>query len=225
MARQDISMDTHLGEMLMSDNRASKTIYPFSFLGEIPGQDNEHYCYGEVLIPVTFKDQSVSRSGIHVHIPYIPNHRMLNIRLRFDLNSDAAQYLINKRNNTIYFPIISNDYGSLPLSTFLQKNENGEYHLILHEGNFILYSGSDTDVIVKPSLNQTETFLLKSFAGNMYQNPETGVGLMDYLHGNFATSGLPGKLLSEFKADKMNVNNANMDSDSGEIYLDVTEYE
>lgn len=218
-------MNAHLGELIFTDHLSSKVIYPFSFIGEIEGQDNERYCYGEIMVPPNFEERYANELEIHVFIPYIPVYKILCVRFRFDINNGQTQYLINRRNNRIYFSVISDADRFVPLSTYLQFNPDGYYKLVFRDGNLIVYSGAESDVLVKPSLKQTETFLLKSFASNMYQHPETGVGLIDFLHGNFAVSGLPEKLLSEFKADKMNVNNANMDSDSGEMYLDITEYE
>ncbi len=75
----------------------------------------------------------------------------------------------------------------------------------------------------QPALRQNEVFLLKASAGNIYQHPTTGVGLIDFLHGNFENTGLAAKLQSEFENDKMIINNAYMDSATGEMLLDVIE--
>ncbi len=86
-----------------------------------------------------------------------------------------------------------------------------------------MYSGEDTDFVFQPALRQNEVFLLKASAGNLYQHPTTGVGLIDFLHGNFENTGLAAKLQSEFENDKMIINNAYMDSATGEMLLDVIE--
>jgi len=111
---------------------------------------------------------------------------------------------------------------ALPVSEFHRINENGNFRFRI-EDYLLVYSGDDTDFLVKHSQGQNEIFLLKAFAGNLYQYPTTGVGLVEYLHGNFENSGLAAKLQSEFENDKMVVKNAYMDSDTGELYLDVEE--
>ena len=76
---------------------------------------------------------------------------------------------------------------------------------------------------MRPALRQNEMFLLKAASGNLYQYPTTGVGLIDFLHGNFENSGLAAKLQSEFENDRMTINEAYMNSQTGELLLDVTE--
>jgi hypothetical protein len=102
-------------------------------------------------------------------------------------------------------------------------NGNGNFNMLLRRGYLALYSGEETDFVFRPALRQNEVFLLKASAGNLYQHPTTGVGLIDFLHGNFENTGLAAKLQSEFAGDKMIINNAYMDSATGEILLDVTE--
>lgn len=86
-----------------------------------------------------------------------------------------------------------------------------------------MYSGNETDFVIKASLRQNEIFLLKAFAGNLYQFPTTGVGLIEYLHGNFENAGLAAKLQHEFDNDNMVIINAYMNSANGELHLEVRE--
>ena len=64
-------------------------------------------------------------------------------------------------------------------------------------------------------------FLLKAFPGNLYQHPTTGVGLIDFLHGNFENNNLAARLQAEFKGDNMVIINAYMDSATGELLLET----
>jgi len=102
-------------------------------------------------------------------------------------------------------------------------NGNGNFNLLMRRGYLAVYSGEETDFVFRPALKQNEMFLLKAFASNLYQHPTTGVGLVDFLHANFENTGLAAKLQSEFENDKMTINNAYMDSETGELLLDVTE--
>ena len=225
MARQDIHMNANYGEVNLTDNLTSKVFYPFISLEEIPGMDNEHYCYGEILVPLNFEKHYRSGEGIRIVIPYIPEYKQLSVRFLFDTGDGSSQYMINRVNNGLWFTIVQ-ESGALHLSEFPLFNEEGIFHLVFHDaGTLLLYSGAESDFIIKPSLKQNEVFMLKSLTGNLYQYPTTGVGLVNYLHGNFETSGLSAKLLKEFSDDGMIINNAYMDSLTGELVLDVTEKE
>lgn len=224
MARQDIDMNANYGEVHLNDNLTTKVFYPFTFLGEVSGMDNEHYCYGEILVPSDFEKHSRDGEGIRVVIPYTPEYKQLLIRFLFDMNDGHLRYMINKRDNGQWF-LITKETGVVCLSEFQLTNENEIFQLVFKEGKLILYSGAESDFLIRPSLNQNEIFLLKSLTGNLYQYPTTGVGLVNYLHGNFETSGLSAKLLEEFADDGMIVRNAYMDSSTGELVLDVIEKE
>ena len=67
--------------------------------------------------------------------------------------------------------------------------------------------------------------MLKAAAGNLYQHPNTGVGLIDFLHSNLENNGLAAKLQSEFQNDRMIIRNAYMDSATGELLLETEEKE
>ncbi len=105
----------------------------------------------------------------------------------------------------------------------MAREQCGVFNLVLQGGVLMLYSGEETDLMIRPAMGQNEVFLLKAFAGNLYQFPTTGVGLVEFLHGNFENTGLAAKLQSEFTADGMIIHNAYMDSASGELMLEVTE--
>lgn len=221
MARQDINMNTSYGEVNLTDNLTSKAIYPFKTIGEVEGLDNEHYCYGEITVPADFEFQYKEGYEIHLFIPYTPEYKLLKIRLIVDGDNDR-EYIVNRSNNNYWF-IVRHEDGDIRLSEYSKIDSKGMYNLVLRQGELYLYSGAESDFIIKPSLNQNKTLLLKSLTGSLYQYPTTGVGLVNYLHGNFETSGLSVKLLQEFEADRMVINNAYMNSQTGELVLDVTE--
>ena len=59
-------------------------------------------------------------------------------------------------------------------------NSAGVFNLVLQGGVLMLYSGEETDLMIRPAMGQNEVFLLKAFAGNLYQFPTTGVGLVEF---------------------------------------------
>lgn len=210
-------MDASCGEVNLADNLTDKRIYPFEYLG----MDTDRYAYGEIRVPGNFESRYNDKDGIRVYIPYIPQYKELKIRFSLEKGDGNESYLRNRNDNSIWFTVLSPDLGTVYLSAFRTVNETNHFNLILHEGKLLLYSANETDFIIKPSLEQTKVFLLKAAAGNLYQHPTTGVGLIRYLHGNFENSNLPGKLQQEFEADGMIIKNAYMDSETGELLLDV----
>ena len=223
MARQDINMNANHGEVNLTGNLTSKVFYPFTYLGEIPRMDNEQYCYGEIIVPPDFEKHYRTGEGIRVVIPYIPEYKQISVRFLFDTGNGNSQYMTNRRNNGQWFTL-TQENGVIYLSEFPLFNEEGIFQLIFQEtGTLTLYSGTESDFIIKPSLKQDEVFMLKSLTGNLYQYPTTGVGLINYLHANVETSGLSTKLLKEFSDDGMIIHNAQIDSLTGELVLNVTE--
>lgn len=220
-------MDATYGEVNTTDNLTGKVIYDFSFLGYLDGANNDHYAYGEIAVSQGFESRYSDDSGIHVAIPYTPSFKQLIVRFRIDTPGGDTEYLINPADNRNWFNIYSeNEQGEISqirLSEYMWLNGEGNYNLLLRHGYLVIYSGDDTDFVFQPALRQNEVFLLKAGAGNLYQHPTIGVGLIDYLHGNFENTGLAEKLQSEFVNDKMIINDAYMNSETGELLLDVTE--
>lgn len=226
MSRQDIYVDAIYGEVETTDNLTSKTIYEYRFLDRMPGVDNDNFTYAEILVPSNFENRYSETNGIRVHIPYSPVFKKLMIRFRLDNGNGIDEFMINRTDNKIWFPVyalVEEKETPVRLSELRKFNESDNYNLLLKNGKLELYSADETDFQIKASLQQNEIFLLKAMAGNIYQFPKTGVGLIEYLHGNFENSGLAQKLQSEFTADNMIINNAFMDSATGELLLDVTE--
>lgn len=222
-------MDARYGEVYFTDNLAGKSIYEFRMLDDTEGPDVDTCCYGEITVPWGFKESYRDEKGIHVHIPYRAVYKKLVIRLYRESGSDNREYVINRSTNGIWFPVLLEDsQGGLMevrLSQMMEYNGEGNYNLLLRTGYLALYSGAETDFKIGACKSQNEMFLLKAAAGNLYQYPSTGVGLIDYLHSNLENNGLAVKLQEEFTADNMVIRNAYMDSATGELLLEVEEKE
>lgn len=212
MSRQDIAMDASYGEMETTGQVAGKAIAGFTFMA-----CDGTYCYGQAVVPPGFR-----KDHLYVYIPYRAEHKPLKICIRYDHLSGEDEYLPNPASGSKWYEVTRQSH---PISVCMLRilNENQLYRLEIREGVLEIYSGEDTDMQMKASLSQNELFLLKASAGSIYQHPTTGVGLIDFLHGNFENTGLAAKLKSEFENDKMTINNAYMDSVTGELYLDVKE--
>lgn len=223
MARQDIQIDTAYGELETTDNIVGKALYDFVLPDEMEGLDNDTYCYGEVILPRGSEKRVRDGFQAHVYVPYRAVYKLLMIRFRVGGDEDPPEYVVNPTTNRHWYEVVLPDGGEIRLAEFRRLNSGNYYNLVLSGGVLRLYSGHETDLLIKASLAQNETFLLKASAGNLYQHPLTGVGLIDYLHGNFENTGLAAKLQSEFEADNMVIVNAYMDSSTGELLLEVKE--
>ena len=225
MAREDILVDSTYGELVTADNPAGRVIYDFVLLEEVAGMDNEHYAYGEISLAQEAERRYDEGSSVHVRIPYTAVYLPLRVRFHIATPGGGAHYMVNPANNTPWFDVQRTGGVVIRLSEYAEVNADSLFRLVRRGGTLELYSGTDTDVRIGAALRQNEVFLLKASPGSLYQHPTTGVGLIDFLHGNFETTGLAARLQREFENDRMIINNAYMDSETGELLLDVTEKE
>lgn len=221
----DITMNPSLGEVNTSVGLAGKVFYPF----RLSGEQDEKRVRGEITVPADFAVRRRGEQGFYVQIPYMPLYKELLVRLRLDNGTGHPEYVVNSADNTAWFPVYLQDsegtMRAVRLSEYETVNEEGRYHLVLRDGCLFLYSGDDTDLEIGAAKYQNEVFLLKAFPGNLYQYPTTGVGLIDFLHGNFENNNLAARLQAEFKGDNMVIINAYMDSATGELLLETEEKE
>lgn len=219
-------MDAALGEVNTTDNLAGKYFCPFVLLGALPAEDNDRWLFAEVRLSLSLASRCRDGVQIHVRIPYVADSRKLRVRLRTDEGDGQPDYRPNPENNRLWYTVVWDEAGEhvpVRMSEIRRCNAEGDFTLVLQGGALVLYSASETDMMMRPALRQNEMFLLKAAAGNLYQYPTTGVGLIDFLHGNFENSGLAARLQSEFENDRMIINEAYMNSETGELLLDVTE--
>lgn len=221
-------MDAEYGEVETSGHVAGKSFHSFRLFEAVEGADNDTFRYGEVVVPEDFTVAHNGNKGIHVGIPYTPDTRRLMVRLVMESPSGGTGYLKNAVTGKPWYPVMTeseNGTEDIALAAFFFLNEKGVYNLLPRDGYLAVYSGEETDFGIGPAKAQNETFLLKASAGNLYQHPTTGVGLIDYLHSALENNGLADKLQAEFSADKVIIRNAYMDSATGELLLETVEKE
>lgn len=229
MPRQDIIMDAEYGEVETSGQIAGKTFYDFHLFDGVEGADNAACRYGEIAVPVDFLASYSDARGIHIRIPYVADIRLLQVRIAMKSGSGGVEYVRGAVDGRHWFPVMrENENGTretvTPASLYA-LNDEGIYNLLLEEDCLVIYSGEETDFGIGASKVQNETFLLKAAAGNLYQHPTTGVGLIDFLHSNMENNGLAAKLQAEFTSDKIIIRNAYIDSVTGELFLETEEKE
>ena len=150
-------------------------------------------------------------------------------RIAMESGSGGVEYVRCAATGKCWFPVMQEyDDGTrqaVTLPSLYALNEDGLYNLLIREDCLVVYSGEETDFGIGASKMQNGTFLLKAVAGNLYQHPTTGVGLIDFLHSNMENNGLAAKLQAEFGADKVVIKNAYIDSATGELLLETEEKE
>ena len=101
------------------------------------------------------------------------------VRFRIDYGNGHIEYVLNKRNNQIWFPVYRGDTtdkkDSIKLSEYRLLNENGNFNFILKEGSYLsVFSGHETDLIIRESLDRTRRFYLKHLPGIYTNTPHPG---------------------------------------------------
>lgn len=223
MAREDIQLDVRSGELLYTDKLYGKNVCGFVCV-DTEDYDSVNYCFNEVTVTFDAGRNLLTGGNILVDIPYLPDDRKVMLRFSSVMPSGNREFLINPYTNAIWFPVVNPADGKeMPASELCVVNGQWRYDLHYDRGKLYVYSGSDTDLMMGESLRQNELFLLKAMPGNFYQWPTTGVGLTEYLHGNMENSNLAQKIQSEFRADGMVVENAYMDSETGDLFIEAKE--
>lgn len=221
-------MDAEYGEVETSGNIAGKTFYECRLLDSVEDADNDNYRYGEIVVPAGFEQSYSDNKGIHIVLPYTPDRRFMVFRFAISFASGGTEFLRNSVSGSIWFPVMvesTSGNSAVTLASLFSLNEDGIFNLIMRDGYLAIFSGEETDFDVGVAKAQNETFLLKASAGNVYQHPTTGVGLIDFLHSSLENNGLAAKLQAEFLSDKMIIQNAYMDSETGELLLETVEKE
>lgn len=221
-------MDAEYGEVEISGNIAGKTFYECRLLDSVENADNDNYRYGEIVVLAGSAQSYSDNKGIHINLPYTPDKRKLMVCIVMESGSGGTEYLRNGVSGSIWFPVMvesTSGNSAVTLAELYSLNEDGIFNLIMRDGYLAIFSGEETDFDIGTAKAQNETFLLKASAGNNYQHPTTGVGLIDFLHSSLENNGLAAKLQSEFLSDKMIIQNAYMDSETGELLLQTIEKE
>ena len=209
MARVDVGVDVTCGELILNSNIAKQKLIQFVWLE----RKDESYCYGEFVIPIEQLNDIQDGFEIYSYIPYKAVNLPLKIRIKTKETDD----------NEVWHEVVLPDNERINICNYLSISSDFLFNLVRVSDSFHLYSASKTDIQIVESLHQNQAFLLKTSHGQNFQHPQAGVGLVDFLHSNFEKNGLAQKLQVEFEADKMVVDDAYINSETGELLLNVRE--
>lgn len=218
-------MNPSLGEVNTSTGLAGKVFYPF----HLSGEQDEKRVRGEITVPADSAVRRRVERDFMCKSLNTPIYKELLVRLHLDNGTDIPNISSTPRTTPSGFPCICRtakarcELSGSPNT----RPSTKKAAIILSFGTAVCFSIPVTTPIWKsvPAKYQNEVFLLKAFPGNLYQHPTTGVGLIDFLHGNFENNNLAARLQSEFKGDNMVIINAYMDSVTGELLLETEEKE
>ena len=221
--RRDIHIDTTTGDVVLQDRNKNTITHPFKLIGE-----SDAYVYGQVTIPSISDLDEIYEHGVKVEIPYTPIYKPIQLTFVQAVDGVVTRTLTNPVNLSTYFDVYAHLLGKeedahIKASQLLMINNDGNYIVQLEKngGNVFMWSGALSDLEVADANIQNRNLMLMCVPSNNYRYPTSGVGLVRYLHGNLDQTDLANRLDSEFKADKVSVNNASFDSYTGDIDLDL----
>lgn len=211
MPRTDATIKLELGELDL-DGRAPSIFTPLSFVKE-----DDHSLFFRCEIDGIVNLDTVRR-GVGVNIPQQDSLKTILIEVRHtsgtgEVSTTGFLPAINYKNENVRgvdLPLIS---------------ENLTFRIFISEDDLsiAIFDSYDYDIFVNNSIEQNEYFLLVADAGNIYHQPITGVGLKNYLNSDIISSGLAQKIQEQFTIDKMFVNSATVNPETGSINIDSTE--
>lgn len=224
MTRYDIIADLTYGDLDLSKSYAGKVVADFDWLGRLDGYDNDHFIYAEVTLPRSTGLSYTDKDSLVVKIPYLAEFKKMKIRFLIDSsNEDKHQYLINPKDNSVWYGVNYTTGDPAIVSEISSINHKDVFEIVFSEGMLVLYDGESSDLKISESLNQNKNLLLQARMGNIIRFPLTGVGLVDFLNSNLNHSDLAEKLQSEFVKDGMVVVEASINAESGDLKLTVEE--
>lgn len=214
--RKDIKINTDTGEIIFDDYSKSKKC-SFKWLNE-----DDLYIYGQVTVSENV-DIKELQEGITVDIPYTPVYKKIKIKI-IKTNNTGTSSVLNQIDGTEWFELNCKLHGAnvtQPRASELIVISNMKYSINIIDYQAFVWSSSENDMICENANNQNKALMLKCVPGNCYRYPVTGVGIVRYLHANLSHTDLADRLQSEFQEDKVMVNNASFDTETGNIELDL----
>ena len=99
-------MDAEYGEVEMSGRVAGKTFHNFRLLDSVEDADNADFRHGEITVPADFLSSYSDAKGIHIRIPYIPDNRLLTVRIAMESGSGGVEYVRCAATGKYWFPVM-----------------------------------------------------------------------------------------------------------------------
>lgn len=216
--RRDIQINTQLGDIVLQDRNILGT-YPFEWIGE-----EDLVLKGQLTLPGNYNINTLYTTGVKLSIPYTPIFKPIQIRVIRDYGDGTTRTVINPVNRSEWFDVKAKLYGkeemSICASQLLMVSMDDYIIQIDHDIAYV-WSNIDSDLCNINANFQNRNLLLQCVPTNCYRYPTSGVGLVRFLHSNLSQAKLADTLETEFKADKVTVNNAAFNSFTGHLEMDL----
>lgn len=219
--RKDIQINTSTNDIVIEPQN-SITTRSFNWVNNPSGLSR--YIYGEITIPWHIPESQIKSDGLFTTIPYTPVYQEFYLRFkRLYANGDYS-YLTNPVDGTEWFLARAGLYGKEKKNVYASQliTISEDQFFISFNGKYVdVYSGYETDMNITKANQQNSNLLLKCIPTNNYRYPLTGVGLIQWLNSNINYTDLSYVIKKEFEADMVNVKNAEFDTETKQLYLDL----
>ena len=198
------------------------TIRSFSWVDNPSGLSR--YIYGEITIPWHIPESEIKGNGIHVVIPYTPIYQEFYIRFKRLYADGNYSYITNPVDGTEWFLARTGLYGEEKKNVYASQliTVSEDLFFVSFNGKYVdIYSGKETDVNIIKANQQNSNLLLKCIHTNNYRYPLSGIGLVQWLNSNINYTDLSYVIKKEFEADKVYVKEAEFDTETKQLYLDL----
>ena len=214
--RTDIAVDFDTGDLSLSE-RTPRYMVDFSW-----EKEDDYYLYGKCQFKSNFQNNDLEE-GVGVYIPACLKYKKIKMSFWAIDGSNNAYPILNPIDNSEYYTVKDLNDKEVYASTLPVISDRFCYCFNLIDNQVYVSDMYSYDLSLCESLEQNESYLLKSYAGNLYQYPTTGIALQEYLNGNINDSSLGIKIKEEFNRDKMFVEEVNIDSETGQRAIKARE--
>lgn len=219
--RKDIQININTNDIVIEPQN-SITTRSFNWVNNPSGLSR--YIYGEITIPWHIPESQIKSDGLFTTIPYTPVYQEFYLRFkRLYANGDYS-YLTNPVDGTEWFLARAGLYGKEKKNVYASQLitiSEDKFFVSFNDKYVDVYSGYETDMNITKANQQNSNLLLKCIPTNNYRYPLTGVGLIQWLNSNINYTDLSYVIKKEFEADMVNVKNAEFDTETKQLYLDL----
>ena len=176
-----------------------------------PDDKEQRYIYGEVVLPATLSEESITSKGVYVVIPYTPIYKEIRLRFKREYGNEFDCYIKNPVDGTEWFTLQTAVYGQNQRNVFaseLIEVSEDRFYLMFDEGLVRIFSGNESDLNIIKANTQNKNLLLACIPSNNYRYPLIGVGLVRWANSTVDVSSLASVLQKEFADDGTPVKSA-----------------
>lgn len=212
--RTDIAINYDTGDLILKKNIPQFTV-DFTWLDE---KEDDYYVYGECTFRYGMtKEHLINGIGINIQLKNL--YKKVKLLFQVIDNSNNTYYLLNPSTKKNLFDIIDKNDKPIYASQLPAISDSFSYRVTMKDNAIYISDMYNYDLNIVESMKQNKMFLLKCNTTNLYAYPTTGVGLLQYLNGNIGSSDLGEKIKDEFNRDGIYVEDASINTDTGEVSI------